>query len=250
MAGRLSSPRFRRRVAWVGGTALAVTGAVVGAIAIGNTGKSSATPIDTNAKAWVSPQPASVTLGAADRRAVLRVSTDFIRTAVVRKHLDSAWKLLGPEMRAGQTRASFDTGNNNVVPFPAVGIATWDLLYSYRDNVALDFALVGSRKSEWAGKTFTIVLERSHSKPRRWLVASWTPRGVGGAGQIRDYSKLFPAATVHSPLDPRWLFAPAGVIGAMLLGVIGWGVRSRLKYRRAVRRYQELLGHRGGTRPA
>ena len=228
---------------------MCVTGVVVAAIAIGNTGGSTATPIDTNAKAWVSTEPTSVTLSAADRRAVFRVSTDFIRTAVVRKHLDSAWKLLAPEMRAGQTRASFDTGNNNVVPFPAVGVATWDLLYSYRDNVALDFALVGSKKSEWAGKTFTIVLERSRSRPRRWLVSSWTPRGVGGAGQIRDYTKLFPAATPRNPLDARWLLAPAGVIGAMILALIGWGVRSKLKYRRAVRRYQELLGHRGGTRP-
>lgn len=249
MTGRLSSPRFRRRLAWFGGIAVCVTGAVVGAIAIGNTGGSTATPIDTNGKAWVSTEPASVTLSAVDRRAVLRVSTDFIRTAVVRKHLDSAWKLLGPEMRAGQTRASFDTGNNNVVPFPAVGVATWDLLYSYRDNVALDFALVGSKKSEWAGKTFTIVLERSRSTPRRWLVSSWTPRGVGGAGQIRDYTKLFPAATPRNPLDARWLLAPAGVIGAMILALIGWGVRSKLKYRRAVRRYQELLGHRDGARP-
>jgi hypothetical protein len=224
-----------------------VAGAVAASIAIGNTGRSTATPIDTSAKAWVSPRHVSVTLSAADRRAVFRTSLAFIRTAVARKHLDSAWELLGPEMRAGQTRASFDTGNNNVVPFPAVGIATWDVLYSYRDDVSLDFALVGSKKSEWAGKTFTIELKRSHAKPRRWLVASWVPRGVGGAGQIRDYQTLFPPTTAHSPLDARWLLAPAVVIVAMLLALIGWGVRSKLKYRRAVRRYQELLGHRGGT---
>jgi len=235
---------------WFGGGGLVVAGAVVAAILIGNTGRSTATPVDTSAKAWVAPQHQAVTLNVADRRAVFRTSLAFIRTAVVRKHLDSAWKLLAPEMRAGQTRASWDTGNNNVVPFPAVGIATWDVLYSYRDDVGLDFALVGSKKSEWAGKTFTIELKRGPAKPRRWLVASWTPRGVGGAGQIRDYQKLFPPATIRSPLDARWLVAPAGVLGAMLLGLIGWGVRSRFRYRRAVRRYEELLGHRGGTRPA
>jgi hypothetical protein len=227
-----------------------VAGAVVGSIAIGNTGHSTATPIDTSAKAWVAPQHTSVTLSVADRRAVFRTSLAFIRSAVVRKHLDSAWKLLGPEMRAGQTRASFESGNNNVVPFPAVGIATWDVLYSYRDDVALDFALVGAKKSEWAGKTFTIELKRSHATPRRWLVASWAPRGVGGAGQIRDYQTLFPAVSPRSPLDARWLLAPAAVILAMVLALIGWGVRSRFRYRRAVRRYEELLAHRGGTRPA
>lgn len=248
MAGRLSSHRFRRRLAWAAALALGVGGAVVGAIAIGNTGKSFETPIDTTAKAWVSTEPASVTLTAADRRELSRVASDFVRTAVVRKHLDSAWKLLGPEMRAGQTRASWDSGNNNVVPFDAVGIATWDVLYSYRDDVGLDLALVGSPKSEWAGKTFTIELKRYPSQPGRWLVASWAPRGVGGAGQIRDYARLFPAATVHSPLSARWLLAPAGVLVAMIAVLLAWAVRSRVRYRRAVRRYEELLGRRG--RPA
>jgi hypothetical protein len=227
-----------------------VAGAVAASIAVGNTGHSTATPVDTSAKAWVAPQRTAVSLSVADRRAVFRTSLAFIRTAVVRKHLDSAWKLLGPEMRAGQTQASFVSGNNNVVPFPAVGIATWDVLYSYRNDVALDFALVGPKKSEWAGKTFTIELKRSHSTPRQWLVAAWAPRGVGGAGQIRDYQKLFPPATLRSPLDARWLLAPAAVIVAMLLALIGWGVRSKFRYRRAVRRYEELLGHGRGTRPA
>ncbi len=223
---------------------MVVGGAVVGAIAIGNTGKSYETPIDTTAKAWVPNEPASVKLTARDRQDLSRVATEFVRTAVVRKHLDSAWKLLGPEMRFGQTRASWDTGNNNVVPFDAVGIATWDVLYSYRDDVGLDLALVGSPTSEWAGKTFTMELKRYPSQPGRWLVASWAPRGVGGAGQIRDYNKLFPPATVHSPLSARWLLAPAGVLAAMVAALLAFGVRSRLRYRRALRTYEELLGHR------
>ena len=70
----------------------------------------------------------------------------------------------------------------------------------------------------------------------------------GGQEAGGDYSRLFPAATVHSPLSARWLLAPAGVLAAMIAALLAWGVRSRLRYRRALRRYQELLGHRG--RPA
>jgi hypothetical protein len=224
------------------------TGVAVATVAIGNRGTSFETPIDTNAKAWVSTEPQSVTLSAKDRRDLLKTTTRFVSTAVVRKHLDSAWELLGPEMRAGQTRASFDTGNNNVVPFDAVAIATWDILYSYQDDVGLDVALVGSPKGNWAGKTFTIELKRYPANPKQWLVASWTPRGVGGAGQMRDYAKQFPAATVRSPLSARWLLAPVGLVGAFAIGLIGWGVWSRVRYRRAVRRYESLLGHRGSTR--
>lgn len=245
MPGRLASPRLRRRLIWGGGVLLVVGGVVVASIAVGNTGKSFQTPVDTNAKAWVSSTPQAVTLKPADRRTVLDVTSRFIRTAVVRKHLDSAWDLLGPEMKAGQTRASWDTGNNNVVPFNTVGVATWDLLYSYPNDVGLDVALIGAPHSNWAGKTFTIELKRYPSDPGHWLVASWAPRGVGGSGQMRDYAKQFPAATVRSPLSARWLLAPVGLVTAFVLGLIGWGVLSRLRYRRAVRRYQSLLGQRG-----
>jgi len=53
VAGRLSSPRFRRRVVWLGGSACLVGVAVIGSIIVGNTGRSSATPIDRTAKPWV-----------------------------------------------------------------------------------------------------------------------------------------------------------------------------------------------------
>jgi len=248
MSGGLSSPRLRRRLAWGGALVGVVTGIVVVAVAVGNTGKSFDTPVDPNGKAWVSTEPQSVTLNAKDRRSVLKTTTRFVSTAVVRKHLDSAWDLLGPEMKAGQTRKSFDTGNNNVVPFDAVGIATWDVLYSYQDDVGLDVALVGSPKGNWAGKTFTIELKRYPDHPTKWLVASWAPRGIGGAGQMRDYAKQFPAATVRSPLSARWLLAPVGLVGAFAIGLIGWGIWSRIRYRRAVRRYKSLLGHRGSGR--
>ena len=248
MPGGLSSARVRRRLAWAAGLIGVATGIAVAVVTIGNTGRSFETPVDTNAKAWVSTEPQSVTLGAKDRRSVLQTATRFISTAVVRKRLDSAWELLGPEMRAGQTRATFDTGNNNVVPFDAVGIATWDVLYSYRDDVGLDVALVGSPKGNWAGKTFTIELKRYPTHPKQWLVASWAPRGIGGAGQMRDYAKQFPAATVRSPLSARWLLAPVGLVGAVAIGLIGWGISSRIRYRRAVRRYQSLLGQHGSTR--
>jgi hypothetical protein len=245
VSGRLSSPRVRRRLAWGGALIGVTTGIVVLAVSVGNTGKSFETPVDPNGKAWVSTEPQSVTLSAKDRRSVLQTTTRFISTAVVRKHLDSAWNLLGPEMKAGQTRAGFETGDNNVVPFDAVAIATWDVLYSYRDDVGLDVALVGSPKGNWAGKTFTIELKRYPADPGKWLVASWAPRGIGGSGQMRDYAKQFPAATVRSPLSARWLLAPVGLVGAFAIGLIGWGILSRIRYRRAMRRYESLLGHRG-----
>ena len=112
------------------------------AIEIGNTGKSNATPI-IDKPAQVYHEPARMNLTAADRRDLFEAASHFLRTAVARKHLDSAWDLLGPEMKAGQTRKSWDTGNNDVIPFPAVGIATWNILYAYQNDVAIDLGVVG-----------------------------------------------------------------------------------------------------------
>src|SRR5258708_7116918 len=184
MGGRLSSHRFRRRLFWAGALAV-IAGAITAAVVIGNTGKSVATPINESEPAWVNHPQTKSSLTRADRAQIVAVAGRFVRTAVIRKHLDSAWEMLGPEMRAGQTRKDWDTGNNNVVPFDAVGILAWKIDYTYHNDIGIDMALLGSKRSTFAGKTFTIELKRYPEQPHRWLVASWVPRGVGGAGQVK-----------------------------------------------------------------
>lgn len=241
MRRRFESPRFRRRFFWSAGS-LALVGAIVAiSAAIGNTGHTTATPIDRTKKAWVYHEPEKITLSPQDRLVIYNTAVHFIRTAVARRHLDEAWDLLGPEMKAGQTRKSWDTGFNNVIPFPAVGVATWNIAYAYKDDVALDLAVVGARTSDYAGKTFTLELKRYRAQPGKWLVAAWVPKGIGGRGQVRSAAKepLPPPPT--AALDPKWLFAPAGFLVLLLLTLAAWGVRSVVRHRRAARRYAELL---------
>src|SRR5262249_21942099 len=149
MIGRLHSIRFRRRLYWTVGIVGTRTGRVVAGVLIGNTGKSTATKV-IDKPAQVYHAPAAMSLTPSDRQQLFATATSFVRTAVARKHLDSAWDMLGPEMKAGQTRRSWDTGFNNVVPFPAVGIANWGVLYAYRNDVALDLSVVGAKTSDWA----------------------------------------------------------------------------------------------------
>jgi hypothetical protein len=189
-------------------------------------------------------------LTAADRRDLFAAASQFIRTAVARKHLDSAWDMLGPEMKAGQTRKSWDTGNNNVVPFPAVGIANWGIFYAYRNDVALDLSVVGAKNSDWAGKTFTIELKRYPSHPDEWLVASWVPKGIGGAGQIRSVASQPPLPPVKAEVSAKWLLAPVAIFGSALLVLLAWGTRSLIKNRRAAKRYAELLGYSSSSNPS
>jgi hypothetical protein len=249
MKGRLSSPRFRRRLAWSIGSVGVVTAVVAGGIIVGNTGRSNETPL-INKPAWVYKEPARMSRAADDRRELFATASRFIRTAVARKHLDSAWDMLGPEMKAGQTRKSWDTGVNNVIPFPAVGIANWDILYAYRGDVAIDLGVIGAKNSDWAGKTFTLELKRYPAHPHDWLVASWVPKGIGGAGQIKSVAKQPPLPPPQAALSPKWLFLPFGIIGFLGFILITWGIRSAIKHRRAAKRYARLLDYSSTSNPS
>ena len=247
MAGRLSSPRFRRRAAWLvalaGGTAIVVASAV----AIGNTGHTNATPIDYSKPAWVYHAPPHLTLTRADRLALFDTATRFVRTAVARKHLDTAWDMLGPEMKAGQTRKSWDTGFNNVIPFPADGIQAWNINYSYQGDVALDLSLFHRGKgSNWSGKTFTIELKKDLTKPKSdWLVVSWVPKGIGGGGTLSPTRNLGPPPPgPKAAISGRWLFFPGLFLGSLLVGLSIWALVSGVRGRRQSRKIAESLGYK------
>jgi hypothetical protein len=252
VTSRLASPRFRRRLLWTGGAGCVIVVVASISIHLGNTGHSSATPIDTTKKARVYTAPTDTRLTKKDRLDLLTATSRFVRTAVARKQLDSAWEMLGPEMRAGQTRKSWDSGFNNVVPFKADGIEAWDILYSYENDVAFDLSLVSGRRSgnNWAGKTFTIEFKRDPAS-HRWLVASWVPKGVGGGGTLNPNRRSGPpppAVTAH--ISALWLFVPGVFLGGLLLVLAAAGVRTVARNRRASRRYAEALGYKSSSKPS
>ncbi|MFL5926409.1 MAG: hypothetical protein ACJ77E_05690 [Gaiellaceae bacterium] len=253
MGRRLSSPRFRRRLYWLSGTTCGVAGLIFVGFHYSNTGHSTATAIDRTKKAWVYKVPARMHLTKRDRSDLFQTSDRFIRTAVARKQLDGAWDLLGPEMKAGQTRKSWDSGFNNVVPFKADGIEAWSILYAYDNDVAVDVSLVsrGKGKSAWAGKTFTLELKRYAAHPRHWLVASWVPKGIGGGGTLSPNRRSGPPPPpVKAKLSPTFLLVPALFLLTLLLVLGLWAVRSVVRGRRATRRYAEALGYNSSSNPS
>ena len=94
MTGRLPSPRFRRRLFWGSGCGAVLAGIAIGAVLVGNTGRSNETPL-FDRPAQVYHEPAKMQLTNADRRELFETASQFIKTAVARKHLDSAWNMLG-----------------------------------------------------------------------------------------------------------------------------------------------------------
>jgi hypothetical protein len=249
MKRRLSSHRFRRRAVWTVAVVASLGGVAAAAVLIGNTGTSQQTAV-RNAPAWVYHEPKLHRLSERERLELLATSTKFVQTAVARRDLDRAWAMLGPDLRAGMTRKEWDTGNNTVVPFPAVGIATWDVLYSYEDDVAFDLSLVSEPGHDLVGKTFTIELRRD-ARRNRWLVASWVPKGLAGAGQSIAAASAPPPSSPRAHLSTKWLLLPLAILALIVVTPIVVVARSLLVGRRAARRYaQELASYRSTSSPS
>jgi hypothetical protein len=161
--------------------------------------------------------------------------------------------MLGPALRSDQTRKQWDTGFNTVVPYHAVGIAAVDTLYSYEGDVAFDVSLLGAKDEDTIAKTFTIELTRDPRQPRRWLVASWVPKGVSSATSSRsERRKPPPAAAETKPARTgKWLLVPLAALALLLLVPLGLAVRSFIAHRRSARRYAEqLASYRSSSSPS
>src|SRR5215471_194498 len=113
LASRLSSPRVQRRLFWIGGIVL-VCGVVVVIVTTVWTGpKNEAAPVPI-VKGQIPQKEKTVRLDPAAQK----VGEQFIRTAVLRKHLDQSYALVAPVLRQNFTLKRWETGNIPVVPYP------------------------------------------------------------------------------------------------------------------------------------
>ncbi len=105
-----------------------------------------------------------------------RVAVTFINTAVARKNLAEAWKIVGPGIRQGQSFKQWMTGNIAVVPYPVgeVERAPIKIDWSYPNDASLEIALLPKRGSKEKPQVFHLGLKRMGS-PKRWVVNYWAP---------------------------------------------------------------------------
>jgi hypothetical protein len=200
-------------------------------------------------EAQVYKPPKPVRLTSKMRREVDATVDEFVRTAVLRTDVARSWELAAPELRLGVTRAEWMRGDLPVYPYPADPARTaWDLDYADETEVALNVTLVPRRGASDAPEVFGASLKPvRRANARRWLVASWFPRG--------SVSQPEPPAAEESPgatppptpeereaarrategqIDRVWWLVPAGVLALIVLAPIGYFAALRL--RRALRR--------------
>jgi hypothetical protein len=188
----------------------------------------------------VVPRTVHRSIGSVDQ--IRDVAAHFIETAVYRRHLDDAYDLAAPVLRAGMSRREWRTGNIPVVPFPASQVAEikWTLDYSFPRRLGMKVALISKPNAPETGLVAHMeLMSVGRGAHRRWLVDSWVPMGGGQALQ-RAISPLG-QATGKSPspqLSAAWLLVPIGLIcGLILMVPIGLGVRGWVRHSRATRAY-------------
>jgi hypothetical protein len=165
--------RLRRLAPWLGGTLL-VAGIVMGIITLAPS-KSAPPPGPAATPTKPAPTPKTVKLSAA----ATSVAREFVQTAVARQDLAAAWKISGPNIRAGLTYAEWKTGNIPVVPYPigSLRLAPFKIDYSYANEAALEIALLPKASAKVKPQLFDLLLKRLRGTDGKlhWVVDNWAP---------------------------------------------------------------------------
>jgi hypothetical protein len=241
VAGRLSSPRFRRRALKLFG--LAVVAGIAGIISIlfWNTGQTFDSPVRPNEPAFVPKARHSVALSDKERQQVLATAAHFVRTAVRREHTAESFDLASEQLRTGYTRREWAAGNIPVQPYP-VDAARWKMDYSYDDEVGLSVYVIPERGQKLSPMVFLLSLKRASSG--EWRVDSWVPRPGEGGGPPGS-QPVTPAAGQTAALGTSTVpSAPSGRVSGLWLAVpfvlvlsgVGFALLHVVRERRAVAR--------------
>ena len=240
MKGLLASPRRRRRLAWFGIGAGIVTATAVGVALLPGSPK----PVPEHLRPGprvVEEKP--VRLTAAMRRGIDETLARFVPAAVTHKDPALAWRLAGPDLRAGSTRREWLRGNMPVFQYPwrgdVEGLKGWVPFFTYRSRVGFDLLLHPTKKSLKGPMAVSVDLVR---RGPRWLVNYWNVTAIMTGPKERAYVTGVPdygpggvtakgfyetPRTDKSRLSAVWLLLPVGVVAAFALGTTAYGLRRR-----------------------
>ena len=241
MAGRLSSPRFRRRAIKVGILLAVAVAAALVSIFFWNTATIVETPLHGKADIYVPPIP--VKMAPAERRAVIATAALFVETAVRREHAERAYELVGPNLRGDTTRDEWRDGDIPVVPYP-VDDARWKFDYSYANEIGLQVAVFPQPGAAVRPAVFNLSLRSVGAGAQapladRLLVAAGRRRRSRVRADPRARrSGSTSLRRAHRPASGAvWLLVPAALVALALLVPVALLVIERVRSRRAQKAY-------------
>ncbi len=226
MRSLLSSPRWRRRLAWSAGAATAVLAVVLAAAALPDRSpqlaREEAAPVAPAAPALVVSTPRTVSLTPAVRREITGALDRFILTGVAGRDPEDAWALTTDSLHVANTKSDWAKGTTPFWRYPAKGthFPAWVLQYSYPGDVGLDIFLQPRQGADTGPIAFRAELKRVRG---RWLVETWQPMAQfskpGEKAKVLAQPDLAPGmAAAGSPtLSANWLFLPLGLLAAAVV---------------------------------
>jgi hypothetical protein len=242
-----SSPRARRRL-FRFGIVLAAGGLVaVLALVVPNPKPPSAAPAKNSPPAQLVGR--STRVSRAERREIDATLDRFLGAALDRSSPATAWRLAGPELKAGSSLREWRAGTSPIPYFPSreKTFRGWTTVDAGPRYVVFDGLVVhprrGSRTSSWifSGE----VVKRGH----HWLVNRLYTAAVmqrptkTGTHQVgpNDYAAQSapdaPPPTNEGGIGKPWLIAAVALVGLVFLFPLGFAVVSIVRSRRRRRQY-------------
>jgi hypothetical protein len=187
--------------------------------------------------------PASAArLTAADREQISAAIDTFVNHAVKRQAVGAAYGVVDSQLRGGMSRREWSKGDIGVYPYPARGVHhPWTLDYIDGNEVGVELMLQPPPSNTKVGPImFKIYVDRVRG---RWLVDSFMPVATFAPLQARktkvtalnDFSPQSAgdssAPTGHGRVSSTYLVIPFGLLGAAVLGAVGWGLTRALRNR-------------------
>jgi len=181
-SGFFSSPRRQQQLLWIAGAVL-VTGVVVFLVVFFSRGSSQPTSVDlstvSSPQTSTTPAPPRVPPSSAARQ----VARTFLLTAVQRKNLDAAYRIVGPDLKGGMSLAQWRKGNIPVTFYPSSDAKTAQFVVktSHPSYLLLQVGLHALRGSGIKPRSlaFWLGLKRvggKNGEPARWLVNYFLPQ--------------------------------------------------------------------------
>jgi|SRR5262245_2675648 len=107
-----------------------------------------------------------------------QVVVEFIKTAVVRKNLDKAWQISGPQIRQDMSLKEWRSGNIPVVPYPDAEVknSPVKITWSYPNDAGLEVVLTPKKGSKTKPQLFFVGVKKVGSgTSAKWVVDYWAP---------------------------------------------------------------------------
>jgi hypothetical protein len=159
----LDSPRAQRRLTVVSAAVLVAGIAAVLVVFVFHN-------VSAHTNANVQGKPPKTVPHVKPSKDALAVAREFLGTAVIRKHMHEAYNLVAAPLKAGISRKQWESGNNQVIPYPANNwkTALFHPVSSTPKKLYLAVSLSATKKSGLDAFTFYIELVKQNDG--RWLV--------------------------------------------------------------------------------